>query len=252
MIEHCDTVDADCDGDLDDVDRDGDGYLDAECGGEDCNDGLPFIYPRAPERCDGLDNNCDGSGDSCSQELPGALDFSEDLTDQWWLDDGWMIAGQQLRYSGLADDRYHYAVYSEAYFLAPYDITLDLSYDSGDQDDPVGVLIGEGYDVEDGVFVHVKQQQGRMVYNLGYRANGKVHSHTGHDEWPGLSDELGLPNSLRLVHDGRMIDFYINGDLVVSWLQPTYTQGALVLYTYDTTDGGGVDASFDNISVIAN
>ena len=41
-------------------DEDNDGYLDAACGGNDCNDLNPLIYPGALERCDGEDSDCDG------------------------------------------------------------------------------------------------------------------------------------------------------------------------------------------------
>ncbi len=48
-------------GECDDVD--GDGYDDATCGGTDCDDSNPAIYPGAAEVCDGVDNNCDGTID---------------------------------------------------------------------------------------------------------------------------------------------------------------------------------------------
>jgi len=42
-------------------DLDGDGHPSTDCGGDDCNDGDPSIYPGAPDVCgDGLDTNCDG------------------------------------------------------------------------------------------------------------------------------------------------------------------------------------------------
>ncbi len=57
-IEICDTIDNDCDGDVDEnLDDDGDTYT--TCGG-DCNDSDPNINPGATEECDGRDNNCDG------------------------------------------------------------------------------------------------------------------------------------------------------------------------------------------------
>lgn len=49
----------------DPLDRDGDTYVDARCGGEDCNDVDPLSYPGAMERCgDRNDNNCDGLTDA--------------------------------------------------------------------------------------------------------------------------------------------------------------------------------------------
>ena len=44
-------------------DLDGDGYLDQDCGGDDCNDGNAAIRPGATEVCDGADNDCDGNVD---------------------------------------------------------------------------------------------------------------------------------------------------------------------------------------------
>ncbi|MDP7110775.1 MAG: MopE-related protein, partial [Myxococcota bacterium] len=45
------------------ADLDGDGYDDQGCGGDDCDDGDPAIYPGADEWCDALDNDCDGDVD---------------------------------------------------------------------------------------------------------------------------------------------------------------------------------------------
>ena len=41
-------------------DEDGDGELNALCGGDDCNDADPDTWFGAPELCDGQDNDCDG------------------------------------------------------------------------------------------------------------------------------------------------------------------------------------------------
>jgi hypothetical protein len=53
------------------VDADGDGYVDAECGGDDCDDSLAGVHPGAREgpssdpSCeDGADNDCDGDTDT--------------------------------------------------------------------------------------------------------------------------------------------------------------------------------------------
>ncbi|MFH1463196.1 MAG: putative metal-binding motif-containing protein [Pseudomonadota bacterium] len=90
--EHCDGVDEDCDGSIDDgavglgtwySDADGDGFGDlggavTACTqpsgtvstGTDCDDGDAAVYPGATEHCDGVDEDCDGSVDE------GAVDAS--------------------------------------------------------------------------------------------------------------------------------------------------------------------------------
>jgi len=69
-------------------DADNDGYHDASCGGEDCNDNNDTVNPGADEICgDGLDNTCDGVVDEgcCSDDDgDGFLDAScggEDCND---------------------------------------------------------------------------------------------------------------------------------------------------------------------------
>jgi MYXO-CTERM domain-containing protein len=45
-------------------DVDGDGWLNATCGGEDCDDTDPAVFPGAPDALyDGIDGDCDGESD---------------------------------------------------------------------------------------------------------------------------------------------------------------------------------------------
>lgn len=41
-------------------DQDGDGWDGNHCGGDDCDDNDPNVFPGNPERLDGVDNDCDG------------------------------------------------------------------------------------------------------------------------------------------------------------------------------------------------
>lgn len=53
------------------VDADGDGHIAASCGGDDCNDNNPAVYPGATEiPGDGVDENCDGL-ELCYQDQDG-------------------------------------------------------------------------------------------------------------------------------------------------------------------------------------
>ena len=88
--ELCDSLDNDCDGDVDDgvtavryIDADGDGYGNPDDPVEtcealegtvtddsDCSDADASAYPGAPETCDGVDDDCDGEVDEDATDAP--------------------------------------------------------------------------------------------------------------------------------------------------------------------------------------
>lgn len=55
------------------TDADGDGYIAADDGGDDCDDTDPQTYPGAPEECDGEDDDCDELVDENVAGVEGAL-----------------------------------------------------------------------------------------------------------------------------------------------------------------------------------
>lgn len=73
--ELCDGIDNDCDGTADEgcatCDADRDGFLadTSLCGGSDCDDANPLVFPGAGETCDnGTDDDCDGLIDEADPE----------------------------------------------------------------------------------------------------------------------------------------------------------------------------------------
>ncbi|HEV8550513.1 MAG TPA: putative metal-binding motif-containing protein [Polyangiaceae bacterium] len=82
-LDHCDPGNGRCVFDAP-GDADHDGYrgkagmgMPARCGGPDCDDDDPAVFPGAPERCDGKDNDCNGAIDEgelyVSSEVPVPL-----------------------------------------------------------------------------------------------------------------------------------------------------------------------------------
>lgn len=80
------------------VDADKDGWLDAACGGEDCNDAEMTIGPGSTDvAADGLDADCDGGDELADSPLVemgdtpviGELDCGDPRTDDVW--DGWEV-----------------------------------------------------------------------------------------------------------------------------------------------------------------
>ena len=92
-------------------DSDGDGYLDETCGGDDCNDADPQVYPGASEACgpegtgNGIDDNCDGWVDEgCQYEILFQEDWELgiDPTAKWHL---WGDPRPQTESPGYQSDK---------------------------------------------------------------------------------------------------------------------------------------------------
>jgi serine protease len=63
------------------VDGDGDGYTDASCGGNDCNDANAAVNPAADEICDDtIDNDCDGDTDDLDTDCGTCLPRGDPCT----------------------------------------------------------------------------------------------------------------------------------------------------------------------------
>lgn len=81
-------------------DLDGDGVVDALCGGEDCNDDPRSggdVYPGRPEVCgDGVDNDCDAFPDAFDGDCPTGNDTCETPED--------LVTSGPFNTFGLADD----------------------------------------------------------------------------------------------------------------------------------------------------
>jgi len=108
-------------------DADGDGYLDAACGGQDCADGDASISPAAPELCDGLDTDCDGLADVFDLDVGGQTGISQSAASS---SGGWLQYGGPPTVSAIL-------VSAPGLTVQDLDVLVAITYD------PTGDLVLE-------------------------------------------------------------------------------------------------------------
>jgi hypothetical protein len=129
-----DGADNDCAGDGDLTDVDGDGHEGESVGGDDCNDGNPDIYPGAEEVCyDGIDQDCAGDEDTNDCDGDGHDGRGTEATDCEDEDPTIHPDAEEIWYDGIDQD-----------CTGPYSSDYDADGDGDDHQD-----YGDGTDCDD-------------------------------------------------------------------------------------------------------
>ena len=249
LRDYCDGVDRSCDGD-DSDDRDDDGR---SCS-SDCNDGLPNVYSGRSESCDGLDNDCDGdidetSSSACTPRLPGGMDFA--ISANGWDLDGstFLWADEAVVAVGGSTGNWQVAAYDSYKLEPPFVFEADITRRGGTGDSNIGIYLSRNGGNADGYYLVLNHAGTKISYDIGRLVNGNALSETGDIHTPVIMPGEGLPNRLRIEHDGWELKFYINEQKVRGYsVSGDLSQGYPAFVVEDRSDDA-VDAAMDNVWV---
>ncbi len=181
----------------DPLDADGDGYIDAGCGGDDCDDTLAEVHPGAQEgpttdpSCgDGSDNDCDGLTDTAEIACQAGNKVIE-LTSEDELAPGWtdleiaLTVGTfqenevvRISYSGEVDAVYVTSedrVRAESMVLDVEPVTASILIPLGTLTVDIGAFRVESNDPEDLIL----DPGGRFTANIRLRVDSVITARLG-------------------------------------------------------------------------
>jgi hypothetical protein len=145
--DYCDVARASCVSEP--MDADGDGFPAAEvmgraCGGTDCDDHDPNVYPGAQEICDGIDNSCNGRVDDACAAIPD--DCRSAATVTLSPDGRATVEGTFEGLSNDADVRCGVHGTPDAIYRIPVQGVVDVTFDSEGSQEAIVLAAAPGCD----------------------------------------------------------------------------------------------------------